>query len=44
MLHNTKDLKNLAIQATDGEIGKVKDLYFDDDAWVLRYFVVETGS
>ena len=44
MLRNTKDLKNLAIQATDGEIGHVKDMYFDDDAWVLRYFVVETGS
>ena len=44
MLRNTKDLKNFAIRATDGEIGNVKDLYFDDDAWVLRYFVVETGS
>ena len=44
MLLNTKDLQNLAIRATDGEIGHVKDLYFDDDAWVLRYFVVETGS
>ena len=44
MLRNAKDLKNLAIRATDGEIGQVKDMYFDDDAWVLRYFVVETGS
>ncbi len=44
MLRNTKDLKNFALRATDGEIGHVKDLYFDDDAWVLRYFVVETGS
>jgi hypothetical protein len=44
MLRNTKDLKNFALRATDGAIGHVKDLYFDDDAWVLRYFVVETGS
>lgn len=44
MLRNTKDLKNLAIRATNGDIGQVKDMYFDDDAWVLRYFVVETGS
>jgi hypothetical protein len=44
MLRNTKDLENFAIRATDGEIGKIKDMYFDDDAWVLRYFIVETGS
>jgi hypothetical protein len=44
MLRNTKDLENYAIRATDGEIGQVKDLYFDDDAWVVRYFVAETGS
>ena len=39
-----KDLENYAIGATDGEIGHVKDFYFDDDAWVIRYLVVETGS
>ena len=44
MLRNSKDLDNFAIRATDGEIGKVKDMYFDDDAWVMRYFVVDTGS
>lgn len=44
MLRNTKDFDNFAIRATDGEIGKITDMYFDDDAWVLRYFVVETGS
>ena len=44
MLRNTKDLRNFAIRATDGEVGHVKDMYFDDDAWVLRYFVVETGT
>ncbi len=44
MLRNLKDLHNYAISATDGEIGEVKDFYFDDDAWAVRYFVVETGS
>jgi hypothetical protein len=44
MLRNSSDLDNFAIRATDGEIGKVKDMYFDDDAWVMRYFVVDTGS
>jgi uncharacterized protein YrrD len=44
MLRNAKDLKNFSIQANDGEIGHVKDLYFDDDAWAMRYLVVETGT
>ena len=44
MLRNTKDLEKFTIHATDGEIGSIQDMYFDDDAWVLRYFVVETGS
>jgi len=44
MLRNLKDLENYKIGATDGEIGHVKDFYFEDDAWVLRYFVVDTGS
>lgn len=44
MLRSTKDLENYAISATDGAIGLLQDLYFDDDAWVVRYFVVNTGS
>jgi len=44
MLRNLKDLENYSISATDGEIGHVKDFYFEDDAWVIRYFVVETGT
>lgn len=30
--------------ASDGEIGHVKDLYFDDQNWVVRYLVADTGS
>lgn len=30
--------------ATDGEIGSVHDLYFDDEGWVVRYVVVDTGK
>ena len=44
MLRNIKDLENCAIGATDGAIGHVKDFYFDDETWVIRYLVVETGS
>jgi hypothetical protein len=44
MLRNSKNLEGCCIGATDGTIGEVKDLYFDDEAWVIRYLVVETGS
>ena len=44
MLRNSKNLEGCAIGATDGTIGEVKDLYFDDEAWVIRYLVVGTGS
>ncbi len=27
--------------ATDGEIGKVKEFYFDDQSWTVRYLIVE---
>ena len=44
MLRNVKDLENYTISATDGPIGQVKDFYFDDDTWAVRYLVVDTGS
>lgn len=44
MLRSLLDLQNDHVGASDGPIGQVKDFYFDDDAWVVRYFVVETGS
>ena len=44
MLRGLNDLEGYAIRATDGLIGHVKDYYFDDEAWVVRYLVVEAGS
>jgi hypothetical protein len=32
------------ILAKDGEIGHLNDVLFDDQSWVVRYFVVQTGS
>ncbi len=43
MLRNAKDLRGYALRATNGEIGSVEDLYFDDEGWAIRYFVVDTG-
>jgi hypothetical protein len=42
MLRNIKDIEGCAICATDGIIGRVTDCYFDDESWVIRYFIVET--
>lgn len=38
-----RQLKGLPMLATDGEIGRVKDLYFDDQGWIVRYLLVDTG-
>ncbi|GGD02692.1 hypothetical protein GCM10007216_36830 [Thalassobacillus devorans] len=42
MLYFASTLKNYNIQANDGELGKVKDLYFDDKKWTVRYLVADT--
>jgi uncharacterized protein YrrD len=44
MLYGFDKLNDLPIEATDGEVGKVKDIYFDDHRWAARYLVVATGS
>ncbi len=44
MLRNIKSLTGFTMGATDGEIGKVKEFYFDDHTWTIRYLILETGS
>jgi sporulation protein YlmC with PRC-barrel domain len=44
MLRKTKELKNYKLDALDGEIGKVKEFYFDDRHWTIRYLVAGTGN
>jgi hypothetical protein len=44
MLRSFSQIKNFALAARDGEIGKVKELYFDDQNWIVRYVVVDTGG
>jgi hypothetical protein len=43
MLTNTKHLKDLAIHASDGLIGTVDQVWFDDETWGVRYLTVDTG-
>ncbi len=44
MLRSAKELRGYAVAASDGDIGDVDDLYFDDQAWVMRYLAVDTGT
>lgn len=44
MLHKVKELVGDAIAASDGEIGRVDQVYFDDENWRVRYLVVDTGG
>jgi len=44
MLHKIEALYGLILTATDGEIGKIKDFYFDDQSWAVRYLVADTGT
>ena len=44
MLRSASHLKGTTIAATDGDIGSIQDLYFDDLTWTIRYLVVDTGT
>ena len=44
MQRNLNHLIGWNLDATDGEIGKVDDFYFDDGTWTIRYLVVKTGN
>lgn len=46
MLKNLKNLIHFKILATDRSdaFGKVKDIYFDEAKWAIRYLVVDTGK
>lgn len=44
MLRQATELETFQVCATDGPIGRVSDFFFDDRRWIVRYFVVATGS
>jgi hypothetical protein len=43
MLQNIENFYGKKLAALDGGIGHIKDFYFDDAAWAIRYVVVDTG-
>jgi hypothetical protein len=44
MLQGIKQLYGNKLGASDGDIGHVKDFFFDDQNWAIRYVVADTGS
>lgn len=44
MLIKANTLKGYRLDASDGEIGRAKEFYFDDLNWVVRYLVADTGN
>jgi uncharacterized protein YrrD len=44
MFRSIMRLYGKTLSASDGDIGHVKDFYFDDQQWVLRYVIADTGS
>jgi hypothetical protein len=44
MLRTASGIKGYAILASDGKIGTVGGFLFDDDSWLVRWLVVDTGN
>jgi len=44
MLQKISDLYGHKLMGIDRAIGHVKDFYFDDKVWAVRYLVADTGS
>jgi hypothetical protein len=44
MLRSMNDLQGFTIGATDGDIGRVDAVYFDDTSFTVRHLVVDTGG
>jgi len=44
MLRSVKSLHGSTLEATDGSIGRVDDVYFDDASWKVRYILANTGA
>jgi len=44
MLNKAKTLEDYILNSLDGEIGKVKEFYFDDQYWAIRYLIADTGN
>ena len=44
MLWDASSINGYAIEASDGRLGSVSDLLFEDVGWDIRWLVVDTGN
>jgi hypothetical protein len=44
MLLEVSELNRLQVDADDGAIGPIRDVYFDDVRWVIRHMVIAAGG
>lgn len=44
MSQSLKQFQGIKLAATDGELGHLKDFYFNDEHWAVRYVVADTGN
>jgi hypothetical protein len=44
MLITSRTLDGYKLHGIDGDIGEVKEFYFDDHHWTIRYLVADTGT
>lgn len=44
MIRGVNDMIGVGLEATDGSIGEIHDVFFDDSDWSVRYYVVDTGK
>lgn len=44
MLRSLKALEHYKVNASDGDIGSVVKFLIDDEHWIVRYLVVQTGG
>lgn len=44
MLRSFQFFFGFSIRTMDGHIGTLKDVYFEDQQWVIRHLVADTGN
>lgn len=44
MIDSTNALEGWRVVGRDGDLGTLRDLYFDDERWAIRYLIVHTGG
>jgi hypothetical protein len=44
MLRHQSQINGYAVHATDGLVGTISDVLFDDATWLIRWLVIDTGT